>query len=104
MYILEAKRKDIPLKIRVCLIKMAISFIKQNTRKEEGMTIIYKNIKRITLSPLNKLLMYIDLWISCNRKGFPRTAIIALPYKKKRNQNELPQVEKEYNKIHSKRG
>ena len=57
MYYSEAKRKDILSKINLWLTKMAISFIKQNTRKEEGMAIIYKNIKRIILSPLHKLLM-----------------------------------------------
>jgi hypothetical protein len=35
-------------------------------------------------------------------KDFPEQKS-SLPYKKKRNQKELPQEEKEYNKIHSKK-
>ena len=45
----------------------------------------------------------IDLGYPWCRKGFPRTTIIALPYKKNRNLQELSQEEKEYNKIHSKK-
>jgi hypothetical protein len=36
-------------------------------------------------------------------KDFPAEQLSSLPYKKKRNQKELPQEEKEYNKNHSKK-
>ena len=43
-----------------------------------------------------------DLGYLGSRKGFPRTTIIALPCKRKRN-CELSVEKKEYNKIHSKK-
>jgi hypothetical protein len=36
-------------------------------------------------------------------KDFPAEQLSSLPYKKKRNQKELSEEEKEYNKIHSKK-
>ena len=50
---------------------MAISFIKQNTRKEEGMIMIYKNIKRIILSPLKQVVNVYDLGYLGVEKDFP---------------------------------
>jgi hypothetical protein len=47
------------------------------------------------------LLLYLILDILA-RKGFPGITIIALPYKKKRNQF-LSTDEKDYNKIHSRK-
>ena len=61
---------------------------------------IYK--KNHPVTPKQVVNVY-DLGISWSRKGFSRTTIIALPYKKKKNQDELSEEEKEYNKIHSKK-
>ena len=79
---------------------MAISFTKQIIiRKEEGMTIysIYK--KNHPIMPKD-VVNVIDLGYLGVEKDFPEQKS-SLPYKKKRNQKELPQEEKEHNKIHS---
>jgi hypothetical protein len=41
--------------------------------------------------------------ISWIEKDYPAEQLSSLPYKKKRNQKELPQEEKEYDKCHSKK-
>ena len=79
---------------------MVISFIKQNTRKEEGMIIIlYKKNHPVTPT---QVVNVIDLGYLGVEKDFPEQ-LSALPYKKKKNQESCLQEEKEYNKIHSKK-
>ena len=60
---------------------------------------IYKNNHPVTPK---QVVNVVDLGYLGVEKDFPRTTIIALPYKKKRNRF-LSDDEKEYNKIHSKK-
>ena len=62
---------------------MAISSIKQNTRKEEGTNIIYKNIKRLTLTP-PQVVNVIDLGYLGVEKDFPEQ--LSLYYRIKRKE------------------
>jgi hypothetical protein len=81
-------------------ITRAISFTKQIIiRKEEGMTIylIYK--KNHPIMPKDVVNVYDRGYLGVE-KDFPERKS-SPPYKKKRNQKELPQEEKEHNKIHS---
>ena len=64
------------------------------------MTMIF--IRRIILSLPKQVVNVIDLGYLGVEKDFPEQ-LSALPYKKKRNQEELSQEEKDYNKIHSKK-
>ncbi len=75
-----------------------------NHKKGHRHDYIFKNIRITILSPLNKLwLMCLTLDILVGvEKDFPEQ-LSALPCKKKRNQKDLSQEEKEYNKIHSKK-
>ncbi len=61
---------------------------------------IYK--KNHPVTPSKQVLNVIDLGYLGVEKDFPEQ-LSALLHKKKRNQEELPQEEKEYNKIHSKK-
>ena len=79
---------------------MVISFIRPPIRKGHRHDYnIYKKNHPVTPE---QVINVVDLGISWYRKGFSRTNIIALPYKKKRNL-DLSQEEKEYNRIHSKK-
>ena len=44
-----------------------------------------------------------DLWYLGIEMDFPEQLLSALPYKKKRNQQDMSQEEIEYNRIHSKK-
>ena len=61
--------------------------------------ILYKNNHPVTPKQVVNVL---DLGYFGVETDFPEQ-LSALPYKKKRNQQELSQEEKEYNKIHSKK-
>ena len=61
---------------------------------------IYKKNHPIVIP--KQVVNVVDLGYLGVEKDFPEQ-LSALPYKKKRNQKELPQEEKEYNKIHSKK-
>jgi hypothetical protein len=80
---------------------VAISFIKQPIRKDVGMTIysIYKKDRPVTPP---QVVNAVDLGYLRVETDFPEQ-LSALPYKKKKNQQDLSQEEIEYNKIHSKK-
>jgi hypothetical protein len=79
---------------------VVISFTKYAIRKEENMTIysIYK--KNHPVIP-KEVVNVVNLGYLGIKKDFP-DQLSELPYRKKRNQ-DLLQVEKEYNKIHSRK-
>ncbi len=81
---------------------MVLSFIKQIVRKDAGMTIysIYKKNHPVTSK---QVVTVVDLGYLGIEKDYPESVIIALPCKKKRNQQGLSEEEKEYNKNHSKK-
>ena len=72
---------------------------KANYKKERDMIMIF--IKRIPITPKN-IVNVIDLAYLGVEKDIPEQ-LSALPHKRNRKQEELPQKEKEYNKIHSKK-
>ena len=79
---------------------MVISFIRPPIRKDKRHDYdIYKNNHPLTPT---QVVNVIDLGYLGIETDFPEQ-LSALPYKKKRNQEELSQEEKEYNKIHSKK-
>jgi hypothetical protein len=68
-------------------------------RKEEDMTIYSIYEKNHPITP-KQVVTVVDLGYLDVEKDFPEQ-LSALPYKKKRNQEELSDDEKEHNKIHS---
>jgi hypothetical protein len=91
--IIQARRKDILLsRIRLWLIIVVVSFIKQQTiRKEENMTTysIYKKNHPVT----HKLLMWF-IGVFRSRKRFPRTTIICLTMQKEKKPMAITRREK----------
>ncbi len=80
---------------------MVISFIKQTYKKGKKHDYdVYK--KNHPVTPSKQVVNVIDLGYLGVEKDFPEQ-LSALPYKKKRNQQDLSEEEKEYNKIHSKK-
>jgi hypothetical protein len=67
---------------------VVISFIKQATRKDEGM-IIYSVYKKNPPCNPKQVVNVIDLGYLGVEKDFPDQLLFVLPYKKKRNQQEL---------------
>ncbi len=61
---------------------------------------IYKNNHPVISK---QVINVVDMGYLGVEKDYPVEQLSAMPYKKKRNQEELSQEEKEYNKIHSKK-
>ena len=71
-------------------------------RKDIAMTMI--SIRRISLSVIpSQVVNVFDLGYLGVEKDYPARQLSALPCKEKRNQDELFQKEKEYNKNHCKK-
>jgi hypothetical protein len=79
---------------------MVLSFTKQTTRKENSIYVIY-NKNHSSLQ--NKLLMCWIEYLGVEKDFAEQPTIIALSYKKQRNQEISAEEEKENNKIHSKK-